>query len=135
MPGPTSAQPTLSPPVDGSPDASSAARNAALSSSLLCIARSRVQHIKDHELIAAPAEDVVGLPHALLEEAGDLLKDPVTRLVAQRIVDGFEIVHVEEQERDWDTVPTMTIEFVTNDVLEEASVVAACQRVGAGNLV
>ena len=57
-------------------------------------------HGQDHELVAAETGDRVAVAHQLRETAGDRHQQFVADLVAEGVVDGLELVEVDEQHRD-----------------------------------
>jgi len=54
---------------------------------------------QDHELVAAEAGDRVAVAHQLCEPLGDRDQQPVADVVAEVVVDGLELVEVDEQHR------------------------------------
>ena len=87
VPGGTSVQPTLKPMPGGSSTASGAASNDAFSAAALRAASSARAGDQHEELVAAPAEDVVGFADVALQEARHVLQHAVAGLVAERVVD------------------------------------------------
>ena len=87
VPGGTSVQPTLRPMPGGSSTASGAASNADFSTAALRVASSAHAGDQHQELVAAPAEDVVGLADVALQEARHVLQHAIAGLVAERVVD------------------------------------------------
>ena len=57
---------------------------------------------QDGELVAAEARDRVGRAQARLEPRGDRLEELVACPVAERVVDGLEVVDVDEEDADRD---------------------------------
>ena len=55
---------------------------------------------QDHELVAAVADHGVAGPERALQSAGDLDEQIVAGVVAEPVVDAFEAVEVEEQQRE-----------------------------------
>ncbi len=55
---------------------------------------------QDRELVAAEAGARVAVPQAGADAVGDLQQQLVARLVPEAVVDGLEVVEVEEQDRD-----------------------------------
>ena len=55
---------------------------------------------QDDELVAAEPGDAVAFPHDPRQPRADLLKQQVTVVVAERVVDLLEAVEVEQQQRD-----------------------------------
>ena len=55
---------------------------------------------QDGELVAAEPRDRVRRPHGFAQPGGDLLQHLVARGVAEAVVDGLEIVEVEEDDGD-----------------------------------
>ena len=51
---------------------------------------------QDHELVAAPAADHVGVAHGARQPSGTFLQHEVAELVAERVVDLLEAVQVDE---------------------------------------
>ena len=60
-----------------------------------------VGHILDqhHELVAALAPDGVRLAQAFAQPLGQLLQEPVSGIVTERVIDYFETVEIDEQHR------------------------------------
>jgi hypothetical protein len=54
---------------------------------------------EQQELVAAPAEHVVGVARLAHEIRGDLAQDPVAGGMTERVVDRLEVVDVEEEQR------------------------------------
>src|SRR5690606_2397906 len=63
----------------------------------LALARVLAEH---HELVSREARDRVAVAHGLLEAPGGLDEHLVPRLVAKGVVDGLEVVEIEEEERE-----------------------------------
>ena len=55
---------------------------------------------QDGELVAADAGHQVGAGHAGLQPRADLAQEPVTRLMAERVVELLEVVEVDQQQRE-----------------------------------
>src|SRR5258706_215959 len=70
-----------------------------------CIGLAMGQFHEDHELVAADPRKGVRLANPASHALGDLLKQPVPRLVAERVVDRFEAVDVEKKQRDLASAP------------------------------
>ena len=100
-------------------------RSAPLRTRFLLAARHQHQ-----ELVAAPAEHVVGLADVADQERRDLAQHAVAGLVAERVVDALEPVDVDEQQRQRDAVAAVPLELAADDFVEEPAVAAAGQRVG-----
>ena len=52
------------------------------------------------ELVAAVADEEVAAVDLLVDGVGDLLEDLIAREVSLRVVDGFEVIHVKDGERE-----------------------------------
>src|SRR5258707_220284 len=63
------------------------------------------QFHEDHELVAADPRKGVRLANPASHALGDLLKQAVPRLVAERVVDRFEAVDVEKKQPDLTSAP------------------------------
>ena len=88
---------------------------------------------QDGELVAAVAEDLVGLAPGLDEGIGDALQEDVARLVPRGVVDSAEVVEVDHHQAERPAVPDGPFEvFLERAVVEQAGQVAASQ--GAGQI-
>ena len=94
--------PTLARTCSRIPSSSNGASSAATIRSATCrpvgaVARADEQH---GELVAAQAGERVARFHGVAQAAGDVLQQPVAVGVAERVVDGLEIVEVDDHERE-----------------------------------
>ena len=64
----------------------------------LVLQRSDVLH-QDRKFIAADAADIILLPEVCEEGFGNLLQNPVPRLMTEAVVDAFEFIGVHQQEK------------------------------------
>ena len=82
------------------------------------------------ELVAAEARDRVGRAHRLAQAGGDVDQEVVAGLVAERVVDLLEVVHVDEQDRrERARVPAHALERLLQAVGEEAAIRQAGEQV------
>src|SRR6267154_1134069 len=70
-----------------------------------CIGLAMDQFHEDHELVAADPCKGVSLANPASHALGDLVKQAVPRLVAERVVDRFEAVDVEKKQPDLASAP------------------------------
>ena len=82
------------------------------------------------ELVAAPAEHVVRLADVPQQERGDLAQHAVPGLVPERVVDHLEVIDVDEDDRERRLVAAVPLHLAPDDLVEEAAVARAGQRVG-----
>ena len=82
------------------------------------------------ELVAAPPEDVVRLADVAQQEHRDLAQDAVAGLVPERVVDRLEAIDVDEHDRQRRLVAAVALQLAADDLVEEAAVARAGQRVG-----
>ena len=64
------------------------------------------------------------------QEGRDLAQHLVTRFVAELIVDRFEAIDVHEQQRQRNPVAAVPLQLAADDLVEEAAVAAAGERIG-----
>ena len=84
---------------------------------------------QDGELVAAEAGDRVGRAHRRLEPPRDLLQDRVAGRVAEAVVDGLEVVEVDEHDADRRASATRAHDRVLDAVGEQRAVGEARDRV------
>ena len=84
---------------------------------------------QDRELVTTEPRDRVRRPNRHLEPARDLLEHLVARGVAEAVVDGLEVVEVDEHDADESTFPQRAAQRVLHAVGEKCSVREACHRV------
>ena len=60
----------------------------------------RDRGLHDDEFVAAHPRDGVGLAHQAAQAVGDDLQQLVAGVMAERVVDGLELVEVEMMDRD-----------------------------------
>ena len=94
------------------------------------VGRDLRQH--DGELVAAEAPDRVALADGRLERRDDPAEQFVARGVAEDVVDGLELVDVEDEDRAAAPGAAQRRELRHGALFEAAPVQAAGQRVGAG---
>ena len=82
----------------------------------------------NQKLVAALAADGIRVPHGLKQAPGHVAQQQITRAVAQRIVDGFEIVKIKEQHRRRGMVASRT----GNGLLQAVKGQHAVGKVGQG---
>ena len=82
------------------------------------------------ELLAAPPGEHVGRAQSIAQALGELDEDLVAGLVAERVVDGREVVEVEHQERQGRAVPSGLVEVGGEQRGGVAPVPRPRQRVG-----
>ena len=87
---------------------------------------------QDRELVAAETRSGVDRAHAVLQASRDLLQDPVASSMAEAVVDVLEVVHVHEQDRDRQALPSLRRECVADPVAEQRAVGQAGQDVVEG---
>jgi len=71
-----------------------------------------------HELIAAPAEDIVGASHMTLEQADDMLHETVAHGVSHIVVDRLESIHIDEDQRERDVVPGVPLHLAVEELVK-----------------
>ena len=84
---------------------------------------------QDHELVAAVAGDRVAWSEHPLHTLGDLDQDRVTRLVAEAVVDPFEAIEVEKQERDRRGSPPRSADGHIEAIEKQGAVRQAGERI------
>src|ERR671924_190744 len=87
---------------------------------------------EDRELVAAEARDGIGGPHGADEALRDLLEDDVARRVAEAVVDGLEVVEVDEHDADGGRASLGAHERLLDAVGEEGAVGEIRHRVVEG---
>ena len=87
---------------------------------------------QDRELVAAEAGGGVHRAHAVLQAAAHLLQDLVAGVVAERVVDVLEVVHVHEQDGHRHVLAALGGERVTDAVAEQGAVGQAGEDVVEG---
>ncbi len=97
------------------------------------VVRRRLRH--DHrELVAADAAADVDGPDLVAEALRDLGEDGVARQVADAVVDGLEVVEVDDQERQPPVVALRAERLAAKRLVEVALVEEAGERVRLGEL-
>src|SRR5574341_714088 len=86
-------------------------------------------HQDDRELVAAVPGDHAEAPRVLEEEPRQVLEDLVARAVAEAVVDGLEVVHIEDRERHGLVEARVALEFLLHPYREVAPVVDVGERV------
>ena len=96
--------------------------------------RLRVVHIfeQDRELVAAEAGGGVGGPDARGDALSDLEQDPVAGGVAEAVVDGLEVVEVDEQHSHPDAVAEGPRDRVADALVEQRPVGEVGDRIVEG---
>ena len=91
----------------------------------------RIRHAldEDGELVATEAGDRVGGPHGDQQPPSDLLKHPVSGCVAEAVVDGLEIVEVDEHHGNVGESALRPHQGVLDTIREQRSVGEAGHRV------
>ncbi len=82
------------------------------------------------EFVAAPAEHVVRLARELPQDRAHRLQHLVAGVVAALIVDRLEVIDVDVEQRQGQLVAPVVFELVLGDLVQQAAVVAARQRIG-----
>src|SRR5205085_1367456 len=90
---------------------------------------------EDGELVAAEAGQGVGLPGAGAEPLGHADEELVSGAVAEAVVDGLEVVEVQEHDADEPARPGLAVEGVVEAILEEGPVGEPGERVVEGLVV
>ena len=85
-----------------------------------------------HELVSAEAGSGVGAAHALGQAQRELAQHLVAGRMAERVVDGLEVVEVDEEDRHLVLVAAQALERVRHAILEQQAVGQAGQRVVEG---
>jgi hypothetical protein len=81
------------------------------------------------ELVATESRSGVGWAHERIEPGRHPGQEPVTRAVAEAVVDRLEVVKVEGQDCERSTVPQTAGERMTQPVLEQGPVRQAGERI------
>src|SRR4029078_3183662 len=89
---------------------------------------------QNQKLIAAPSKDVVNLADVANEKCRDALKDAISFVVTECVVDSLEAIDVDEHERQWNVISTMTLDLAADDLIEVPSISTAGQRIGRHHL-
>jgi hypothetical protein len=77
---------------------------------------------EDGELVASEPRDRVTRAHRPLEPAPDLLKNRVAGRMAEAVVDGLEIVEIDEHDPDCRAAATRALDGVVDSVCEQRPV-------------
>ena len=77
---------------------------------------------QDRELVSPEARDRVGRPHRVLEPSRDLLEDRVAGRMAETVVDGLEVVEVDEDDADRRASAPRALDRMLDAVCEESAV-------------
>jgi hypothetical protein len=85
-----------------------------------------------NELFTAEAGDMVDVAEIVAEAARGVVQGDVTAVVAVFIIDGFEAVEVEDDERECGVVTACTLDGCGADLLEGTAVEQTGERVGLG---
>jgi hypothetical protein len=87
---------------------------------------------QDHELVAAPPADDIGVTNRCTQPPGRCLQHEVTELVPQRVVDLLEAVEVDQHQADTGVEAVSSEQRLLGDPFEFATVDEAGQLVGGG---
>src|SRR5207342_1175512 len=77
---------------------------------------------QDRELVSAEARNRVGRAHEVLEPSSDLLEDLVAGRMAEAVVDGLEVVEVDEDDADRRATAARPLDRMLDTVGEESAV-------------
>src|SRR5262245_18524247 len=88
--------------------------------------------IRQHQskFVAAEARDHIGLPGTALNHCSGFDRCPAAGEVPVRIVDRFEAIQIDEEQRKWSSAASGALGFTAEDLIQVARIVELCQVVG-----
>ena len=102
-------EPMLRPDPFGSTAASADPLNASCSAAPRAPRLAFATGHQHQELVASPAEHVVGLADVPQQERRDLAQDPIAGFVPERVVDALEVIDVDEHDRQRHLLAAMAL--------------------------